>query len=78
MNSTDEASHAYEQALRHNRYSVPAMLAIANILRARDQFGPAIEYLKAITKFEDRNGEVWAALGKRNTCVQAFFSCSDC
>jgi glucose repression mediator protein len=64
MNDTDGATMAYEAALRHNRYSVAAMLAIANILRSRDNFGPAIEYLKAITKFEERNGEVWASLGK--------------
>ncbi|KAF2668304.1 TPR-like protein, partial [Microthyrium microscopicum] len=63
MNDPSGASHAYESALRHNRFSVTAMLNIANILRARDAFPPAIEYLKAITKFEERNGEVWAALG---------------
>lgn len=63
MNNGNDAISAYENALRHNRYSVHAMLAIANILRGRDQFAPAIDYLRAITKFEERNGDVWASLG---------------
>jgi glucose repression mediator protein len=57
------AIHAYEQALRHNPYSAPSLQAVANILRSRDQFANAIEYLKAVVKFDDRNGEVWATLG---------------
>jgi len=64
LNDSDGAIHGYEQALRQNPYSAPALLAIANILRGRDQFAQAIEYLKAITKFDERNGEVWATLGK--------------
>jgi predicted Zn-dependent protease len=63
QNDTDGAAAAYEQVLRYNPYSVPAMLAISHILRNRDQFSNAIEYLKHITKIDERNGEVWGALG---------------
>ncbi len=60
----DGAAACYEQALRHNSYSIPAMLGVANIYKQRDQFAQAIDYLTAITKLEENHGEVWALLGK--------------
>ncbi len=68
----DGAIHCFESALRQNAYSVPALLGIANIFRSKDVYPQAIEYLRAITKFEERNGEVWETLGKSaNSCVVA-------
>jgi len=40
------------------------MQAISNILRAKDQFGVAIDYLRTILKLDANNGEVWGSLGK--------------
>jgi len=40
------------------------MVAIAGILRAKDRFAPAIEYLNQILKIEPNNGEVWGMLGE--------------
>ncbi|KAF2404942.1 TPR-like protein [Trichodelitschia bisporula] len=59
----DGANYAYEQVIRHNSWSVPAMQAISCILRSRDQFAPAIDYLRAILKIEPNNGETWGSLG---------------
>jgi general transcriptional corepressor CYC8 len=55
---------AYEHAIKHNAWSVPAMQSISSILRARDQFAAAVEYLKQILKIDNTNGEVWGSLGK--------------
>ncbi|CAF9920979.1 MAG: hypothetical protein GOMPHAMPRED_002193 [Gomphillus americanus] len=59
----DEAINCYEHALRHNQYSVPAMSSISAILRTREQFAKAVEYLQAILKIDGNNGEVWGSLG---------------
>jgi len=59
----DGAIQAYERAIRHNAWSVPAMQAISTILRAKDQFGMAIDYLRTILKIDSANGEVWGSLG---------------
>jgi general transcriptional corepressor CYC8 len=64
QNDQDGALYSYEQVLRHNQYSVPAMLAISHILRSRDQFAPAIDYLRHITKIDSTNGDVWGSLGE--------------
>ena len=64
MGDLDGALHSYEQVMRHNSWSVPAMVAIAGILRAKDRFAPAIEYLNQILKIEPNNGEVWGMLGE--------------
>ena len=63
MGDLDGAINAYEQALRHNTWSVPAMNAISSILRTREQFPKAIEYLQNILKLDPNNGEVWGSLG---------------
>lgn len=39
------------------------MQAISQILRAKDQFGVAIDYLRTILKIDTSNGEVWGSLG---------------
>lgn len=59
----DGALVAYEHALRHNQYSIPAMSAIACILRTRETFPKAIEYLQNILKLDPQNGESWGSLG---------------
>ncbi|KAG9529516.1 hypothetical protein KCU77_g24412, partial [Aureobasidium melanogenum] len=46
MGEYDSATQAYERALSFNNHSVQAMLAISCILRSKDQFPAAVEYLK--------------------------------
>ena len=65
----DEAINSYEQALRHNQYSVPAMSSISAILRTREQFAKAVEYLQAILKIDGNNGEVWGSLGIKDELI---------
>ena len=55
---------AYEQALRANQNSVQAMNAISLILRTREEFPKAVEYLQAILKLDQHNGEVWGSVGE--------------
>ena len=64
MGDMDGAINAYEQALRHNTYSVQAMNAISCILRTKENFPRAVEYLQAILKLDQGNGEVWGSLGR--------------
>lgn len=68
MGETDGAMQSYERALKFNPNSVPAMLAISCILRAKDSFPAAIEYLKHIIRIENNNGEVYASLGMMHRC----------
>lgn len=63
MGDLDGAMGAYEQALRHNQYSIQAMNAISLILRTRENFPKAVEYLQNILKLDGNNGEVWGSLG---------------
>ncbi|KAL9115237.1 MAG: hypothetical protein Q9227_001031 [Pyrenula ochraceoflavens] len=63
MGDLDGALHGYEQARRHNQWSIPAMTAISSILRTREQFAKAIEYLQNILKVDTNNGDVWGSLG---------------
>jgi len=55
---------AYERALNANPNSIPAMNAISLILRTREEFPKAVEYLQAILKLDQSQGEVWGSLGK--------------
>lgn len=64
MGQPDSAIQSYEHALRHNLWSVPAMMAISSILRSKDQFPAAVEYLRQILKVDQNNGEVWGNLGE--------------
>ena len=59
----DGAIHAYEHALRHNAYSIQALNAISCILRTKENFPRAVEYLHTILKIDANNGEVWGSLG---------------
>lgn len=63
MGDLDGSMNAYEQALRHNQWSVPAMNAISCILRTKEQFPKAIEYLQNILKLDPSSGETWGSLG---------------
>ena len=72
---------AYEYALRANPKSIPALNAMSLILRTKEDFGKAIEYLQIILGMDNTNGEVWGSLGKStqasrpesdtNKCAQA-------
>ncbi|KAK3096311.1 glucose repression mediator protein, partial [Teratosphaeriaceae sp. CCFEE 6253] len=63
MGELDGAIQSYERAMSFNQWSVPAMLAISCILRSKDQFTAAVEYLRQIIKIDPTNGEVWSSLG---------------
>ncbi|KAI9883800.1 MAG: hypothetical protein M1823_004410 [Watsoniomyces obsoletus] len=63
MGDLDGAIQAYEHALRHNWRSIPAMNAISSIMRAKEHFPKAVEYLQNILKIDGTNGEVWGSLG---------------
>jgi general transcriptional corepressor CYC8 len=63
LGDLDGATQAYERAMHHNAWSIQAMLAISCILRSKDQFTAAVEYLRSILKIESTNGEVWSSLG---------------
>ena len=64
MQDYDGAMQCYEQALKFNQWSVPAMQGIACILRTKDAFPAAVEYLRTILKVDPANGDVWGSLGK--------------
>lgn len=67
MGDLDGALQSYEHALRHNQWSVPAMTGIATILRTREQFPKAVEYLQNILKIDANNGEIWGSLGEQHS-----------
>lgn len=68
MQDLDGAYQCYEQALKYNQWSVPAMQGIACILRTKDHFPQAVEYLRTILKVDPANGEVWGSLGMSLRC----------
>lgn len=63
MGNLDDAMSAYEHALRANPNSIAAMNAISLVLRTREDFAKAAEYLQAILKLDNTNGEAWGSLG---------------
>ncbi|KAF2839640.1 TPR-like protein [Patellaria atrata CBS 101060] len=63
MGDSENALASYEHALRQNQWSVPAMNAISCLLRSKERFPQAVEYLQLILKVEPNNGEVWGSLG---------------
>ncbi|KAL8811810.1 MAG: hypothetical protein Q9223_003269 [Gallowayella weberi] len=63
MGDLDGALTAYERALRHNYQSIAAMNAISCILRTKENFPKAVEFLQGILKLDNNNGEVWGSLG---------------
>lgn len=66
MGELDSATQAYERALHFNQNSIPAMVAISCILRSKDQFPAAVEYLQSILRIDSSNGETWSSLGMHN------------
>jgi tetratricopeptide (TPR) repeat protein len=64
IGNLDEASGAYEHALRANPRSIAAMNAISAILRTQEHFHKAVEYLNKILALEPNNGDVWGSLGE--------------
>ena len=64
MGDSDAAMQSYENALRFNQWSIPAMQSISCILRTKEQFPTAVEYLKNILSVDKMNGEVWGNLGE--------------
>lgn len=71
MGDLDGAFAAYERALQHNYQSITAMNAISCILRTKENFPKAVEYLQAILKLDANNGEVWGSLGTYAVSDQA-------
>ncbi|KAF8420056.1 hypothetical protein EV426DRAFT_538069 [Tirmania nivea] len=63
MGDLDRAMSAYESALRHNPYSISAMNSISCILRTKEQFSKAVEYLQSILNLDNSNGDIWGSLG---------------
>lgn len=63
MGNLDEAMVSFENALRANPRSIPAMNSISSILRTQEQFHKAVDYLQSILKLDGNNGEVWGSLG---------------
>lgn len=63
MGDLDRAMAAYENALRQNPYSIPAMNSISCILRTKEQFSKAVEYLQSILNLDGNNGDIWGSLG---------------
>lgn len=63
MGSFDEAIAAYDHALKANPNSTGAMSGISNILRNREEFPKAAEYLQHVLKLEPNNGDAWGQLG---------------
>lgn len=76
MGDLEGAMGAYDHALRHNQWSIPAMTAISSILRIREQFHKAIEYLQSILKIDAQNGDAWGNLGTLSALsIRAFPPC---
>lgn len=69
MGDLDRAISAYETALRHNPYSVRAMNAISMILRTKEKYAQAAEYLNNILQLDNTNGEIWGSLGMLHCSV---------
>ncbi|KAH6623011.1 hypothetical protein F5144DRAFT_657092 [Chaetomium tenue] len=63
MGNLDDAMASYERAIRTNPNSIPAMNAMSSVLRTREDFPKAAEYLNAILKLDERNGDAWGCLG---------------
>lgn len=71
----DRAMSAYEAALRQNPYSIPAMNSISCILRTKEQFSKAVEYLQSILNLDGSNGDIWGSLGMGPTLKTNPFAC---
>ncbi|SPO31231.1 probable TPR-containing protein Mql1 [Ustilago trichophora] len=63
MEDYDRALSAYEAALRHNPYSVPALGAIAGVHRTLDNFEKAVDYFQRVLNIVPENGDTWGSMG---------------
>lgn len=59
----ENAFSSYQQALRHNNWSIPVLSAISCTLRTQEKYPEAMDYLRKILSVEPANGEVWGNLG---------------
>lgn len=64
MGDLDKAKAAYKNALRNNPSSVPTLVQIAALCRAREQYTKAVDYFQRILAIDNTNGEVWGAMGQ--------------
>lgn len=62
----EAALFGYEQALRHNSWSIQTLNAISSILRVKEKYPEAMDFLKNILKVEPSNGEAWGNLGTQH------------
>ncbi|EPQ27234.1 uncharacterized protein PFL1_05157 [Pseudozyma flocculosa PF-1] len=63
MEDFERALSAYESALRHNPYSVPALSAIAGVHRTLDNFEKAVDYFQRVLNIVPENGDTWGSMG---------------
>lgn len=63
MEDYTRALSAYDSALLHNPYSVPALSAMASMYRTLDHFDLAVECFQRVLNITPDNGEVWGAMG---------------
>lgn len=63
MEDYERAIAAYDSALRHNPFSIPAMNAIAGVHRTMDRFEKAVDYFQRVLNIVPENGETWGAMG---------------
>ncbi|GAA5852691.1 hypothetical protein JCM3766R1_006305 [Sporobolomyces carnicolor] len=63
MGDLERAVGSYENALRHNAYSVVALSQIAAICRSKEEFKKAAEYFGRVVGIAPESGDVWGALG---------------
>ena len=63
MDNNEIALFAFERALNFNQWSIPALTAIAKILKAEDKFAEAVEYIHRSLKVDATNGASWSELG---------------
>jgi glucose repression mediator protein len=71
MGLYDDALFAYERALLHNHSSIRAMAGIALILKKREKYSPAIDYLNKVLQLDPTNGELWGELGTSSSSKQS-------
>ncbi|KAL1713919.1 hypothetical protein EV715DRAFT_257907 [Schizophyllum commune] len=63
MGELDLALSAYESVLRHNPESLQGLSQVASIARIKENYPKAIEYFQRVVNHDERNGEIWSALG---------------
>ncbi|KAJ3124018.1 glucose repression mediator protein [Nowakowskiella sp. JEL0407] len=63
LDQPDFAIFAYETALRHNPYSIPALTEAATMCKGREIHQKAATYFERILHIDENKGEIWGALG---------------